>query len=65
MRVTINLITNVFAGEKRDFPGGPVVKTLCSQCRESCAPNHWLGNYVPHAAIRSTDAETKRFHVLQ
>ena len=35
-----------------DFPGGPVAKTLSSQCR-SPGFEPWSGNYVPHAATRS------------
>ena len=29
------------------FPGGPVVKTLCFQCRGR-GLDPWSGNYVPH-----------------
>ena len=31
----------------RHFPGGPVVKTLSSQCRGPRF-NRWSGNYIPH-----------------
>ena len=35
-----------------DFPGGPVAKILCSQCRRpGFAP--WLGNSIPHAATKT------------
>ena len=35
----------------RDFPGGPVVKTLYSQCRGP-GFNPWSGNYVPHTTTK-------------
>ena len=31
----------------RDFPGGPVVKTLCFQCRRRYRFDPWLGNWNP------------------
>ena len=34
-----------------DFPGGPVVKTLHSQCRGP-GFNPWSGNQIPHAATK-------------
>ena len=36
----------------RDFPGGPVIKTLCSQCR---GPRFypWLGNQIPQAVTKT------------
>ena len=42
----------------RDFPGGPVVKTPCFQCR---APGFdpWSGNYIPHAITKSPRAAAK------
>ena len=42
----------------RDFPGGPVAKTLPSQCRGP-GFNPWSGNQVPHAAIQSSQQATK------
>ena len=41
----------------RDFPGGPVTKTLRSQCR---GPRFdpWLGNQIPHAATKDSRAAT-------
>ena len=41
----------------RDFPGGPVAKTLCSSC---CGPrfNPWSGNQIPRAATKSSHAAT-------
>ena len=41
----------------RDFPGGPEPRTLCSQCR---GPRFdpWSGNYIPHAATKSSHATT-------
>ena len=41
-----------------DFPGGPVTKTLHSQCK---GPRFdpWSRNSIPHAAIKSSHASTK------
>ena len=39
--ITISVITKENAS--RDFPGGPVAKTPCSQCRGS-GFNPWSGN---------------------
>ena len=35
----------------RDFPGGPVVKTLCSQCRGPGLAL-WPESYIPHATTK-------------
>ena len=41
-----------------DFPGIPVAKTPCFQyIRPGFEP--WLGNYFPHATIKSSKATTK------
>ena len=42
----------------RDFPGGPVAKTLHSQCR---GPRFdpWSGNWIPHAKTKSSHATAK------
>ena len=43
-----------------DFPGGPVGKTPCSQCR-GLGFDPWLGNYIPYyAATKSSRASTKK-----
>ena len=42
----------------RDFPGGPVAKTLYSQCRGS-GFDPWSGNEIPHVAIKSSHTATK------
>ena len=42
----------------RDFPGGPVVKTPCSQCRGP-GFDPWSGKYIPHATSKSPHATTK------
>ena len=42
----------------RDFPGDPVAKTLHSQCRGP-GFNLGSGNYIPHAATKSSHATTK------
>ena len=36
----------------QDFPDGAVVKTPCSQCRQSTL-TPWSGNQIPHAAPKS------------
>ena len=45
----------------RDFPGGPVAKTLHSQCR---GPRFdpWSGNNIPHATSKGLHAATKTQH---
>ena len=42
----------------RDFLGGPVVKTLCSQCRGP-GFDPWSGNYIQHGAVKSSQAKTQ------
>ena len=41
-----------------DFPGGPVAKTPCSQCK---GPefNSWSGNQIPHATGKIPHAVIK------
>ena len=34
------------------FPGGPVVRTLCSQCRRP-GFDTWLGGWIPHGATKA------------
>ena len=48
----------------RDFPGGPVAKTLHSQCRGPWF-KPWSGNYIPHAADKCSHASTERPHKTQ
>ena len=36
-------LEEVIENNDRDFPGGPMVKILCFQCR-GCGFNSWLGN---------------------
>ena len=44
----------------QDFPGGPVAKTLCSQCRRhGFNPWSWSGNYIPHATTKSSHTAIK------
>ena len=40
----------------RDFPGGPVPKTPCSQCRGSRF-DPWSGNYIPHVATKTQHSQ--------
>ena len=42
----------------RNLPGGPVAKTLHSQCRGQ-GFDHWSGNQVSHAATKCSNAATK------
>ena len=42
-RVLISLIIGIKNARFSDFPGGPIVKTPCCQCRGS-GFNPWLGN---------------------
>ena len=42
----------------RNLPGGPVAKTLHSQCRGQ-GFDHWSGNQVSHAAAKCSNAATK------
>ena len=49
----------------RDFLGGPVAKTLCSQCRGS-GFDPWSGNEIPHATTTNLTCcnDDWRSHVL-
>ena len=40
------------------FPGGPVPKTPCFQCRGP-GFDPWSGNWIPHAATKGPHATTK------
>ena len=40
----------------RDFPGGLVAKTLCSQCRGP-GSDPWSGNWIPHATIKTQHSQ--------
>ena len=42
-----------------DFPGGPVVKILCSQCR-GLGLDSWLGNQIPHAATKIWHSQKRK-----
>ena len=42
----------------RDFPGGPVVKTLCFQCR-GCGFNSWSGPKIPHMVWHSQEIKIR------
>ena len=42
---------SAFALHDGDFPGGPLAKTLCSQC-EGPGFDLWLGNWIPHATTK-------------
>ena len=60
------ILTQSYLGEtiisflkmRKDFPGGPVGKTLCSQSR---GPRFhpWSGKQIPHATTKSSHATTK------
>ena len=42
-----------------NFPGSPVVKTLCFHCK-MCGLNPWLGNKIPHALHHSQKLKKKK-----
>ena len=42
---------SIFFFLKRDFSGGPVIKTPCFQCRGP-GFDPWSGKYIPHAQVR-------------
>ena len=42
-----------------DFPGRPVAKTPCSQCKGP-GFDPWLGNYIPRAATKNLHVATKK-----
>ena len=44
--------------KKRNPPGGPVVQTPSSLCREPRF-NPWSGNWIPHTTTESSPAATK------
>ena len=46
-----------------DFPGGPVAKTLHSQCRGP-GFNPWLGNYMPHATTKTWQSQIKQINIF-
>jgi len=49
---------NVKIHSPKDFPGGPMAKTPHSQYRgPRCDP--WLGNWILHAATKSSHAAAK------
>ena len=55
--ININaLILKIIAS--KDFPGGPVANTQCSQCREP-GFNPWSGNQMPHAVTRDPAMKIK------
>ena len=41
-----------------DFPGGPVAKTLLSQCRGP-ELDPWLGNWIPYAPTKTWHRQIK------
>ena len=41
---------------KKDFPGGPVARTLSSQ-HKGTGFDHWSGDWIPHAPLRSITAK--------
>ena len=43
---------------RRAFPGGPLTKNLCSQCRGR-GFNPWSGNQIPHTATKSSNVAAK------
>ena len=47
-----------------DFPGGPVIGTLCLRYRGP-GFGSWPGNQIPHATTKSLHPATGRFHMPQ
>ena len=45
----------------RDFPGDPVAKTPCSECRGP-GFDPWSGNEIPHATTKSFHTPAKEPH---
>ena len=43
----------------QDFPGGPVAKTLPSQCR-GLGFDPWSRNQIPHATTKYSNANSKQ-----
>ena len=52
--IPVNLIKN----EKKDFPGGPVARTLRPQYRGS-GFNPWSGNLILHVSTMTQHRQTK------
>ena len=46
-----------------DFPGGPVVKTACSQGR-GFRFHPWSGNYSPHTTTKAHEPQLKILHAV-
>ena len=49
---------SINSNNNMNFPGGPVVKTLCFHCK-ACGLNPWLGNKIPHAWHHSQKVKKK------
>ena len=47
-------VMSVSKRHHQDVPGGPLVKTLCSQCRGH-AFNPWSRNWISHDAMKIKD----------
>ena len=58
VNITKKKQTHRYREQTRDFPGGPVAKTPCSQWRGPRF-NPWSGNWIPRAATKSPHAATK------
>ena len=43
----------------REFPGGPVAKTLYSQCRGP-GFNPWSGNWIPQATAKTKNSQINK-----
>ena len=52
--INVNLKKN-----RKDFPGGPVAKTPCSQCSRGNQVRSCSGNQIPHDRLKSLYAATK------
>ena len=56
-----DLIRFVYLKEHTDFPGAPVAKMPCSQCRGPKF-NPWIGNEIPQATKKSQHNQIKKIN---
>ena len=56
----LDMYTALYLNWIGSFSGDPVAKTLYSQCRGP-GFNAWLGNKIPHAAIKTRYSQINNF----
>ena len=64
MKISVYVYVLFLKEKIRDFPGGPVVRALCSQCRRP-GFDPGSGNSISHVATKRVLHSTRRTHVLQ